>query len=543
MGLWRMEGMKTFIPFCVTSLLIAVSAQAEAPHAGGQVTLPYHQFLELTRKPEPIKEVKPPLDALLARADYEVKISEGNAVVSVDWHAENFTDAWAWVAVASLDLPIEPQGESTFVAADEEIRLLMPKSGSHKASARFPAPSGLGIAARFPILPATFNSVKIQTDDAAADYQIDGATLLRDEKGELRYLLPATAHEVVIRKSEVVSGEKKPTVWSLSAATYLTYDAGWIDHEVHLQATPTSGDGMNMQLAFPNSPSRIEVKSDDLLEHERNEAGLLLRWNKREAGERTIVLSYRTQITGEDTKWIPKIPDVDAGSTVIVAVPKGAEISGKEWIHDPNPSRLPAWLRSQAEEQKMVMFAGKPQQVEVKWLPRVDTATMTIQDAMISTRVVADGSQHTTATYKISHVSGGSARWSLPKDMTLLEATVAGERINPIDRDGVLEFELPKPSGSEATLVVFSYTGSGKALDKVAGGLELETPSSPLFAHSINWSIALPDGTRLEAVESNAETASAPANATVGSAWLKRMLTRGEPLKAELHYRSSNSDN
>jgi hypothetical protein len=280
-----------------------------------------------------------------------------------------------------------------------------------------------------------------------------------------------------------------------------------------------------------------------LLEYERNEAGLLLRWGKREVGERVIVLSYRTQITGDDTKWIPKIPEVDGGASVIVGVPKGAEIMGEGWIQDPNPSRLPAWLRSAAEEQKMVMLAGKVQEVAVKWLPRVDTATMTIQDAVISTRVVADGSQHTTATYKISHVSSGSPRWSLPKEMGLLGATVAGQRINPIDRDGMLEFELPKPSGSEPTLVVFSYTGSGKALDKVGGGLELETPSSPLFAHSIHWSIALPDGTRLDAVESNAETTSAPANAPAASAWLKRMLTRGEPLKAELHYRSSNSEN
>lgn len=100
--------MKTFISCCVTSLLISASAHAEAPKADGQVTLPYHQFLELTRKPELEEEVKPPLDALLARADYLVKISQGNAVVSVDWLAENFTDTWAWVAVASPDLPIEP---------------------------------------------------------------------------------------------------------------------------------------------------------------------------------------------------------------------------------------------------------------------------------------------------------------------------------------------------------------------------------------------------------------------------------------------------
>ena len=68
--------MKTFIPYCITSLLISVSAHAEAPKADGQVTLPYHQFLELTRKPELAEEVKPPLDALLARdsvADAEIR--------------------------------------------------------------------------------------------------------------------------------------------------------------------------------------------------------------------------------------------------------------------------------------------------------------------------------------------------------------------------------------------------------------------------------------------------------------------------------------
>jgi hypothetical protein len=106
-----------------------------------------------------------------------------------------------------------------------------------------------------------------------------------------------------------------------------------------------------------------------------------------------------------------------------------------------------------------------------------------------------------------------------------------------------LEFELPAPAERRPTTVAFSYTGSGKALDRVAGGLVVETPSTPLFAHRIDWDIVLPDGTRLDAVESNAEAAAAPANSTPGSAWLRRMLTRGEPLRAEVFYRSNNSEN
>jgi hypothetical protein len=535
--------MKLFMPYRILPMIFCVATQLEASPPDGQVTLPYQQFIELTRKPEIEPDVRPPVDAVLARADYLIDIRNGQTVVTVEWLAENFSDTWAWVAVAPLDLAIEPEGESTLVAHDGAIRLLMSETGSHRASARFSAPSGLGIAARFPILPATFNSIKISSDGKSADYQIDGATLLKDANGEIRYLLPANAHDVIIRKSESDDGVKVPTTWSVFAAAWVKYDAGWLDHEVRLSAIPTGGDGVNMQVTFPNSPSRIEVKSDGLLEFEKNDSGLLFRWNNRDAGERTITLRYRTQIAGDDTQWSVKIPEAEAGSTVVIAIPQGAEIAGDGWIQEPNPSRVPAWLRTQSQGQKIVMYSGKPPQVVVKWLPRFDTASMTINEAKISTRVVADGSQLTTTTYQITHAGGGSARWSLPTGMTLLGSAVAGVRVNPIDRDGALEFHLPMPAEGRPTTVAFSYTGSGKPLDRVAGGLVVETPSTPLFAHRIDWNIVLPDGTRLDAVESNAETAAAPANSTPGSAWLRRMFTRGEPLRAEVFYRSNNSDN
>jgi len=505
--------------------------------------LPYQQFIELTHQPESEAAVTPPVAAVLTRADYLIDIRNGEAVVTVDWLAENFSDTWAWVAVAPIDLAIEPEGESTLVAYEGDIRLLMPKTGSHRASARFPAPSGLGVAARFPILPATFNSMRIRSDAKSAVYQIDGATLLKEGNGEIRHLLPATANEVIVRKSEVDEGEKAPGTWSVSAAAWVKYNAGWLDHEVRLSFTSTGGEGSTMQLAFPSAPSRIEVKGDALLEHEKNDSGLLLRWSNRHTGEKIVTLQYRVQIPGDDTQWNVKLPEADAGSTVVLAIPQGAEISGEGWIQEPNPSRLPVWLRSESQGQKVALYSGAPPQVAVKWLPRVDTASMTISEAAILTRVVADGSQLTTASYQITHADGGSARWSLPVGMNLLDATVAGIRVNPVDRDGALEFNLPAPAPGRSTTVAFSYTGSGKALDRVAGGLVVETPSTPLFAHRIDWNIVLPDSTRLDAVESNAEAASAPVNPTPGSAWLRRMLTRGEPLRAEVFYQSNNSEN
>ncbi len=527
----------------IIPLFFCLAVYVEAAPPEGQVTLPFQQFIQMTEKPIAAPKVVPPVTAILARADYLIDIRDGQALVTVSWQAENYTDAWALVAVAPIDLAIEPEKESALVAHDGEIRLMMSKSGTHRASARFPAPSGLGIAARFPILPATFNSVKIRSDGKSKDYQIDGATVLNGEDGEIRHLLPATAKEVIVRKKENEDVAKEPTTWSVSAAAWVKYDAGWLEHEVRLTATPASGDGDSMQLAFPNAPSSIEIKSDGLLEHEKSDKGLLLRWGRRDGNEKTIILKYRTQITGDDTNWSMKLPEADAGVVAFVAIPQGAEMIGEGWIQEPNPSRLPAWLRTQSQGQKIAMSAGKPTQVSVKWLPRIDTASMTVNTAMISTRVVTDGSQLTTATYQIAHTGGGSARWKLPEGMTLLDATVGGVRSNPVDRDGALEFDLPTGKSGDSTTVAFSYTGTGKALDRVAGGLVVETPSTPLFAHRIDWSIVLPDGTKLEAVESNAEAAPAPAEATAGSAWLRRMLTRGEPLRAEVFYRSGNSDN
>jgi hypothetical protein len=238
------------------------------------------------------------------------------------------------------------------------------------------------------------------------------------------------------------------------------------------------------------------------------------------------------------------VPVVDAGMMVVVGVPQGAELSGDGWIVEPNPARVPGWIAEKAQGRKIVM--GAAPEVEVKWLPRVETALMTIQEASISTRVVMDGSQLTKTSYVLAHSEAGSVRWTLPRGMALLEASVGGVRVNPTDREGALEFDLPVPldgKDGKGTVVEFSYTGASKGLDRVAGGLEVETPSCPLFAHRIDWSIMLPDGMRLDAVESNAEPAAAPANGSAGAAWLSRLLTRGEPLRAEVFYRSINSEN
>jgi len=536
-----MVGMKTH--FFALTITLAAPLVAAPVDADGQITLPYAQFARLTAQPVPEAKPEPPVKSALTRADYLITIGDDSPpIVDVEWRAENFSDTWAWVAVAPLGLAIEPDADSTLIANQGEIRLMMPTPGIHRAAASFPAATSLGVAARFPIVPATFNSIEIRGVGPSDNWRIDGASTMIDADGMVRHLLPATVHEIVVRKAEAQPDPQKPETWTATAEAWVAYDAGWLDHEVRLTAIPADRGGSAIRIVFPEMPSRIVVASDGLAEHEKTADGLLLQWETRNADERTITLRYRTQVAGDHTQWLPRLP-LTIGSTVVLAIPQGAEISGPGWLPDPAPARLPAWLREKSHAQPVLLHSGDPAPASVKWLPRVETDAMTVAEASISTRVVADGSQLTTAVYQISHTGPGTARWSLPENMTLLNASVSGQRATPVDRGDALEFALPAPAtNNQPTVLEFSYTGTGAALDRVAGGLVVESPSTPLFAHRINWNIVLPDGTRLDAVESNAEAAPAPANAPPGAAFLRRLLTRGEPLRAEVFYRSLHSE-
>lgn len=532
--------------FIALALAAAPFATAIA-ETDGQITLPYSQFARLTTQPAPAPAPEPPpqppVKSALTRADYLITIgSDGRARVDVEWQAENFSDSWEWVAVAPIGLAIEPDAESTLVVHQGEIRLMMATPGVHRATATFPATSSLGVAARFRVVPGPFTSIRVKGEGPATPWQIDGASSFIDAEGHARHLLPATMTEAIVRKTEAQPDPQKPENWNVTAEAWVEYNAGWLDHEVCLTATPAGHSGSSMRLVFPEMPSRIDITSDGLSAHEPSADGLILQWGNRNAHERTITLRYRTRASGDHIQWLPRLPET-AGATVVLAIPQGAEISGDGWLADPAPARLPAWLREKSHAQPVLLQTGDPVPANVKWLPRVETDSITIAEASISTRVVADGSQLTAAVYQVAHAGPGTARWSLPENMTLLNATVSGQRATPVDRGDALEFVLPAPAKeNRPTTIEFSYTGTGPALDRVAGGLVVESPSTPLFAHRINWNIVLPDGNRLDAVESNAEAAPAPANAPAGAAFLRRLLTRGEPLRAEVFYRSLNSE-
>lgn len=526
--------------FWMSGFLVCAPLFAEEAQDGGQVTLPYASFRALLDQASPVVEPQaPPVAAAFVEAGYEIDLRGSSPRVTASWTAENFSGAWEWVAVAPAGLAVRPDEGATLVADGKHLRMLLPEKGRSTVKARFAAGSSGPVAARFQVVPSASNHLLLKHDGAATDFVIDGAEPLPGEAGEIRYLLPATVTEVIVRRAE--KDDDRPARWEISSEAWVGFESGWLEHEVVLHANLIEGSGRELQLQFPNGPMRIHAEGPGLSEF-RMQDGLTLRWDASAPREREVHLQYRLPVAENAADWTPRIPFAkeDAGhSLIVIHVPSGAIAEGPGWDLHPQPGQLPAWIRERPGQNPVAVHRNNPSpSVGIRWLPRVETATMTIPQAKLITRVVADGSQLTEAVYQIELANSGSARWTLPEGMQLLESAVNGTRVRPVSREGALEFDLPAPSGQKPVEVRFSYTGSGKPLDRVAGGLLLQSPSTPLFAHRIDWGIGLPDGVRLEAVESNAEAVPAPEPGHQASTWLRRSLTRDSALRAELFYRT-----
>src|SRR5207249_2526273 len=63
------------------------------------------------------------------------------------------------------------------------------------------------------------------------------------------------------------------------------------------------------------------------------------------------------------------------------------------------------------------------------------------------------------------------------------------------------------------TVVRFSYAARKPALKPVSGQIELELPQTDLFAHKLEWELAIPSAYELSAVEGNVEIV--PADGTI----------------------------
>lgn len=579
---------------------VAAAETVEITAQGQLSQAEFRQWLEGAQPEPPAPPPGPPVAVAVLSARYELDLSGAMPLVEATFEVENFTDEWQLLPLLPAGAAVQPLGAVALVGRPEGIALQMRDAGRSEVRLRFTATSegGREQAVRFPILPAT--SQLLSVSGVAPDRQLTVAGGARtrpagdgaDAQAHV-FQLASDLAEVVVSVADLREEPERESRWLVNAETMVHHADGWLEHETRLRAQALDGDALGLELVLAGAGGGLQVSGDDLAEWRLVEPDkLTLRWRTRGRLEREVILRHRIASPPLAPHWRPVTPapatphdngeaaaadgaeEVDAGdgpahlgagfdSLIVLAVPTGADLAADGLQTGVEPAHLPAWMRERlAGETAVTLRHRTDPEIEVSWPPRVDTDTMVVAGGRLDTRLVVNGSMLTHAEYRIEHES--SARWrvALPEDAQLLEASVGGRRVQPVLREPWLEFDLPHAGAEPSTTrVEFSYTARTTALDPVSGGISLQSPRTPLFAHRVDWRIVLPDNYRIEGIESNAEPAPVEAlrerktsdddepraggrdhgkAAPAATAGLRHNLSRDEPTQVELFYRSHN---
>jgi hypothetical protein len=531
-------------------LAFATSALAAEPVTDpdlneARVTLPYSELKTIwqaAHREVPAKR-KPPVEAALLSARYQVTLRGDLAAGVVDYEIENFTEEWTTIPLLGARTQVEEiePADVQLIVREGHYAMVTNRPGKQKLRLKFAVKLNgpnfaLGAA------PAAINTLTVAGLPEKQTLRIADATQLSAEKDRISFRLPAAERiefEVIPEKAVV---PPTPSRWKLEVQGLVQFADGKLKYTAQLGANADNGSGLAMELEFPPGVEVTKVAGADLSKWqsttaENNSRRLQLRWQTRDVLRREIEIEYNVaqSLTGGEWKLsAPRLLEGENNPPLFVIVPEpGLELTSAT----PNaaPRQLPSWMLERANGQNYLVVLGDAA-LSAKWLPLVETAQAVVETANAKTRIVSDGALLTEVGYNIRHQH--ALRWSvvLPEGSELLAAQLDGEPVKPIDRgERVLEFALP--SGKEVSGVSFSYTAKKPAFKPVSGQIAVELPQTDLLVHWLDWELRIPIAYEIAAFEGNVETAPCDkTDATSRVIPLHKELCKNERPRAEFFY-------
>lgn len=226
---------------------------------------------------------------------------------------------------------------------------------------------------------------------------------------------------------------------------------------------------------------------------------------------REVLVKYRVPVNMVDGKLSVPLVQVQGAirmeSACYVSNFDGIEVkpANDRWA---KPGRLPDWIarESRVENLRYISVSeGNALELSARILPRVKTASATVQTAEYMTELVADGGMLHQAEITIEHAEAAEYAFQLPEGGKLLSCTLNGQSTEPLlAEDGGLIFNLPKVGGQQGrTKVGYVFTTQGTKMNPVEGQAQLELPRTSLFTHRLIWQVQLPSEYQATALEGN----------------------------------------
>jgi hypothetical protein len=538
----------------VAAVALATSAFAAAPRTApdlseARVTLPYGELKTLWQaaQHEAPQKRKPPVEAALLAARYQLVLKGDQATGVVEFETQSFTDEWTVIPLLGAQTQIDEvePADVQLITREGRFALVTNRIGKQKIRIKFAAKlTGTtdGAHFRLAISPAAINTLSVAGIPEKQALRIADATQLFAEKDRASYRLPARdqlAFDVIAEQALVPI---TPSRWKLDAQALVQFGDGKLNYTTHLAANTEHGSGLTMELEFPPGVDVTKITGPDLGDWqptttENQSRRVQLRWQTRDILRRDLEIEYNFAQPLTGGEWNLKSPRLVEGENnpplYVVVPPPGLELTAA--TQNTGPRQLPTWLLEKADGKSYQAFLGDTP-VAAKWLPLVETAQAVVETATAKTRIVSDGALLTELNYTIRH--DRALRWSvdLPEGCELLAASIEGRAVKPLDRGGrVLEFSLP--SGKGVTALALSYTAKKPAFKPVSGQVAVELPQTDLLVHWIDWELRIPVAYEIAAFEGNVE--SVPCDKTDGGSrivQLHKELCKNERPRAEFFY-------
>jgi len=525
------------------SVSFAATPTAPPDLKEAHVTIPYPELKALWQagQREAPQKRKPPVEAAVLSARYQLTLKGDLAAGVVEYEIENFTDDWTTILLLGARTQvdeIEP-ADAQLIVREGHYAFVTNRLGKQKLRLKFAVKlNGPNFA--LDASPAAINTLSVAGLPEKRTLRIAEATQISSEKDRVSFRLPAAERiefEVIPEQAVV---PPVPSRWKLDTQAQVQVADGKLKYHARLGLSADNGSGLAMELEFPPGTDITKVVGADLSHWQATIADnqnrrLSLRWQTRDVLRREVEIEYNLAQSLTSGEWGLKAPRLLEGENnpplFVVVPPPGLELIASK--PSAGPRQLPSWMVEKVENYVVVLGDAT---LNARWLPLVETAQAVVETATAKTRIVSDGALLTEIDYHIRH--GRGLRWSvnLPEGSELLAATVDAQPVKPIDRgERTLEFALP--SEKRLSAVSLSFTAKKPAFKPVSGQVAVELPQTDLLVHWVDWELRIPVAYEIVALEGNVE--SAPVDKTDANSRvipLHKELCKNERPRAEFFY-------
>lgn len=528
------------------------------------VTIPYAELRSLweagrAAKAKPEKPAPAPVGHVVESAELEVQLGEQAGVLTAKFSVEVLQAQWQTIPLLGGEMQLEKvDAAGRQIVAQDGYALLTDQPGATPVVLHCRTRGAKSLTPQNPLRlkleRATVKRLRVSGIPAGLEVRVDGATAGEVKDGTATFALNGEPGELTLQlaapRVEQPPKPLTPSRWQTQSQTLVRYAEGRMQYRSRIFARADDGSGLEMQLALPPNAAAVTVVGEDLADwsNQRADDGrriIQARWKTPDLLDRELLVSYavpQSPLADQWTLQAPSAPEDAAAKHLFAILPaEGLELKGAGLRVAVASHRLPAWMREDIGGAAFVTAESGAQLVlQTNWLPVIATAEAIVTEAKCQLRLVADGSQQTTATYAIRHRAPLAWTLELSPDVEILTCTVGGVEARPIQREkGVIEFNLPAPRDTikGLTQVALVYAAKTKALDPVSGQIALELPRTPLFIERLDWAVAIPGAFEVTAAEGNVViAAAAEVTPETNTITLRKDLCRAERPGVELFY-------